>query len=70
MARISAEAAMSDSNAAQRAWRDHQPACRQCQFSAIRGLCRQGAGIQAWISEAEQAVAEREPVDVCLLALV
>ena len=61
---------MADSNAAHRAWRDHKAACYQCDFSAIRGMCRQGAGIQAWISEAEHAVVSLEPVDICLMTVV
>lgn len=71
MARISAEVAMADSNAAHRAWREHQVACRQCQFHEVRGgRCRQGTGLQAWISEAEAAVVACEPVHICLMVTV
>jgi hypothetical protein len=49
------EAAALDSAAAYQAWRAHTAVCRECRFSEIHGLCRQGRGLQAWILEAELA---------------
>ena len=65
-----------DLNAAHRAWREHKTACGQCAFAAVRGMCRRGAGILAWMREAQDAESARRhvpapedggpmPYDVC-----